>query len=51
MRVFLYALLATFIIGAGSVLALNTAQRFERHGLYDRGRAHQAKLVNPPHAR
>jgi hypothetical protein len=27
MRVFLYALLATFIIGAGSVLALNTAQR------------------------
>ena len=27
MRVFLYALLATFIIGAGSVFALNTAQR------------------------
>ena len=27
MRVFLYALLATFIIGAGSVVALNTAQK------------------------
>jgi hypothetical protein len=27
MRVFLYALLATFIIGAGSVVALSSAQR------------------------
>jgi hypothetical protein len=27
MRVFLYALLATFIIGAGSVVALSTAQK------------------------
>jgi hypothetical protein len=27
MRVFLYALLATFVIGAGSVVALSTAQK------------------------